>query len=449
MNHNLKLTNSLTRKKELFKPINPENITMYACGPTVYDNPHVGNARTLVVFDTLYRVLKKLFTNVKYVRNITDVDDKIIEASKNKKISINEITKNVTKVFHKNCKSLNCLVPTSEPRATDHIQEMVEMTKSLIKKNFAYSVEGHVYFSVSTFKEYGKLSNKNLDELKAGSRIEISKLKKNPMDFVLWKPSLPDDPGWEAPWGRGRPGWHLECSVMSEKYLGKNFDIHGGGLDLIFPHHENEIAQSCCNNSAEKFSNYWVHNGFVTINKEKMSKSLGNIVSISDAVDKYSGQVVRLALLSAHYSQPLDWNEKLLEEQKSIIEKWYQMYDETNENISLDIIETLLDDLNSPGFIAKIHELYVSAKKGDEQSKKSFNSACKLIGLFNLNKDQWENLKKIKTDISETFILKKINDRSIAKQKGDFSLADQIRNELLSKGVVIEDQKDKTIWKLK
>ena len=449
MNHNLKLTNSLTRKKELFKPINPENITMYACGPTVYDNPHVGNARTLVVFDTLYRVLKKLFTNVKYVRNITDVDDKIIEASKNKKISINEITKNVTKVFHKNCKSLNCLVPTNEPRATDHIQEMVEMTKSLIKKNFAYSVEGHVYFSVSTFKEYGKLSNKNLDELKAGSRIEISKLKKNPMDFVLWKPSLLDDPGWESPWGRGRPGWHLECSVMSEKYLGKNFDIHGGGLDLIFPHHENEIAQSCCNNSTEKFSNYWVHNGFVTINKEKMSKSLGNIVSISDAVDKYSGQVVRLALLSAHYSQPLDWNVKLLEEQKSIIEKWYQMYDETNEEISLDIIETLLDDLNSPGFIAKIHELYVSAKKGDEQSKKSFNSACKLIGLFNLNKDEWEKFKKIKIDISETFILKKINDRLIAKQKGDFKLADQIRNELLSKGVVIEDQKEKTIWKLK
>ena len=449
MNHNLKLTNSLTRKKELFKPISPENITMYACGPTVYDNPHVGNARTLVVFDILYRVLKKLFTNVKYVRNITDVDDKIIEASKNKKISINEITKNVTKVFHKNCKSLNCLIPTVEPRATDHIQEMVEMTKSLIKKNFAYSVEGHVYFSVSTFKEYGKLSNKNLDELKAGSRIEISKLKKNPMDFVLWKPSLPDDPGWESPWGRGRPGWHLECSVMSEKYLGKNFDIHGGGLDLIFPHHENEIAQSCCNNSTEKFSNYWVHNGFVTINKEKMSKSLGNIVSISDSVDKYSGQVVRLALLSAHYSQPLDWNEKLLEEQKSIIEKWYQMYDETNEEISLDIIETLLDDLNSPGFIAKIHELYVSAKKGDEQSKKSFNSACKLIGLFNLNKDEWEKFKKIKINISETCILKKINDRLIAKQKGDFKLADQIRNELLSKGVVIEDQKDKTIWKLK
>ena len=449
MNHNLKLTNSLTRKKELFKPINPENITMYACGPTVYDNPHVGNARTLVVFDILYRVLKKLFTNVKYVRNITDVDDKIIEASKNKKISINEITKNVTKVFHKNCKSLNCLIPTVEPRATDHIQEMVEMTKSLIKKNFAYSVEGHVYFSVSTFKEYGKLSNKNLDELKAGSRIEISKLKKNPMDFVLWKPSAEGDPGWDSPWGRGRPGWHLECSVMSEKYLGKQFDIHGGGIDLIFPHHENEIAQSCSNNSSEKFSNYWVHNGFVTINKEKMSKSLGNIISITEAVNKYSGQVVRLALLSAHYSQPLDWNDKLLENQRSTIEKWYQLYDETNEEISLDIIDSLLDDLNTPGFIAKIHELYTKANKGDEKSKKLFNSACKLIGLFDLNKNEWENLKKTNKDISEDFILKKIEERLTAKQEGNYKLADRIRDELLKKGVIIEDQKDKTTWKFK
>jgi cysteinyl-tRNA synthetase len=449
MNHNLKITNSLTRSKELFEPINAETITMYACGPTVYDNPHVGNARTLVVFDILFRILKKLFKNVNYVRNITDVDDKIIEASKNKKKTINEITENVTKVFHENCRSLNCLTPTKEPKATNHINEMVEMTKSLIDKKFAYEVDGHVYFSVSSFKEYGRLSNKNLDELKAGSRIEISKLKKNPMDFVLWKPSLTNDPGWDSPWGRGRPGWHLECSVMSEKYLGKNFDIHGGGLDLIFPHHENEIAQSCCNNSTKIFSNYWVHNGFVTINKEKMSKSLGNIVTISDAVDKYSGQVVRLALLSAHYSQPLDWNEKLLEDQKSTIEKWYQLYEDTNEEISLDIIETLLDDLNTPGFIAKIHELYSVAKKGDIKTKKIFNSACKIIGLFDLNKNEWENLKKANKDISETFILKKINERSSAKKKGDFNLADQIRNELLNKGVIIEDQKDETTWKFK
>jgi cysteinyl-tRNA synthetase len=449
MNHNLKITNSLTRKKELFKPINPNHITMYACGPTVYDNPHVGNARTLVVFDILFRILKNIYGNVTYVRNITDVDDKIIEASKKTNNSINDLTKKVTKNFHENCKSLNCLEPTKEPKATEHIKEMIDMTKSLIEKEFAYESDGHVYFSVSSFKEYGKLSNKNLEELKAGSRVEISKLKKNPMDFVLWKPSSESDPGWDSPWGRGRPGWHLECSVMSEKYLGKNFDIHGGGLDLIFPHHENEIAQSCCNNSTNKFSNYWVHNGFVTINKEKMSKSLGNIVTISDAVKKYSGQVVRLALLSAHYSQPLDWNDKLLESQKATIDKWYSLYEETKEVNLLDIAEILLDDLNTPGFIAKIHELYNKAKDGDPKSKIFFNGACKLLGLFDLDKKQWDNFKKSNTDISETLILQKINERLVAKKKGNFKLADQIRNELLEKGVSIEDQKEKTIWRFK
>ena len=449
MNLNLKLTNSLTRKKELFKPIDPKVITMYTCGPTVYDNPHVGNARTLVVFDTLFRILKKIYQNVNYVRNITDVDDKIIEASKKKNKSIQKITEEVTKVFHENCKSLNCLQPTKEPKATEHIKEMIEMTTSLINKKFAYVSEGHVYFAVTSFKDYGKLSNKNLEELKAGSRIEVSKLKKNPMDFVLWKPSLDEHPGWESPWGRGRPGWHLECSVMSEKYLGKNFDIHGGGLDLIFPHHENEIAQSCCNNSTQKFSNYWVHNGFVTIDKEKMSKSLGNIVTISDAVKKYSGQVVRLALMSAHYSQPLDWNEKLLLEQKSTIEKWYQLYQDSDEELDVEIIESLLEDLNTPGFIAKIHELYNFAKKGDEKSKKNFNSACRLIGLFNQSQNEWDKFKKSHSNVSEEFILNKINERLIAKNNGNYKLADQIRDELLKKDVVIEDQKDKTIWKLK
>ena len=449
MSLNLKLTNSLTRKKELFKPINSKEITMYACGPTVYDNPHVGNARTLVVFDTLFRVLKQIYQNVNYVRNITDVDDKIIEASKKKKKSIQKITEEVTKVFHENCKSLNCLQPTREPKATEHIKEMIEMTTSLISKKFAYVSEGHVYFAVTNFKEYGKLSNKNLEELKAGSRIEVSKLKKNPMDFVLWKPSLDEDPGWVSPWGRGRPGWHLECSVMSEKYLGKNFDIHGGGLDLIFPHHENEIAQSCCNNSTQKFSNYWVHNGFVTIDKEKMSKSLGNIVTISDAVKKYSGQVVRLALMSAHYSQPLDWNEKLLLEQKSIIEKWYHFYEDADEKLDKDVIESLLEDLNTPGFIAKIHELYNAAKKGDEKSKKNLNSACRLIGLFNESKNEWDKFKKSNSKVSEEFILSKINERFNAKNNGNYKLADQIRDELLKKDVVIEDQKDKTVWKFK
>ena len=449
MNHNIKITNSLTRKKEFFKPINSKEITMYACGPTVYNNPHVGNARTLVVFDTLFRVLKLVYGNVNYVRNVTDIDDKIIEIAKNNNKPINEITDEVLKVFHKNCKDLNCLKPTKEPKATEHVKEMIQMTNSLIKKEFAYVSEGHVYFSVTSFKKYGKLSNKNLDELKTGSRIEVSSLKKNPMDFVLWKPSNKEDPGWDSPWGRGRPGWHLECSVMSEKYLGKQFDIHGGGLDLIFPHHENEIAQSCCNNSTDKFSNYWVHNGFVTTNNEKMSKSLGNIVTISDAVHKYSGQVVRLALLSAHYSQPLDWNDKLLENQRVTIDKWYNLYDESDDEILLDEVEILLDDLNTPGFIAKIHQLYNNANKGDDKSKKVFNSACRLLGLFNLDKIKWDDFKKSNKNISETSILKMINERLEAKNKGDFKLADKIRNELFDKGVSIEDQKGKTIWRFK
>ena len=447
---NLHLTNSLSRKKEIFKPINSKKISLYACGPTVYDNRHVGNARSLVVFDVLFRVLRLIYgPNVNYVRNITDVDDKIIEASKKNKKSINEITNEVTKVFHENCKSLNCLNPTVEPKATEHIKEMIEMSSSLIKKGYAYESKGHVYFAINSFKNYGKLSNKNLEELKAGSRIKISDLKKNPLDFVLWKPSEDNDPGWDSPWGRGRPGWHLECSVMSEKYLGKNFDIHGGGLDLIFPHHENEIAQSCSNNSTESFANYWVHNGFVTFNKEKMSKSLGNIITISEAVKQYSGQVVRLALLSAHYSQPLDWNDELLQNQKNTIDKWYKLYEETKDTNILDISETLLDDLNTPGFIAKIHELYNAASNGDKKSKSLFNNACKLIGLFNINKQEWENLKKSNIKVSEDYISKKIAERTKAKKERNFTLADQIRKDLLEQGIVIEDQKDRTIWKLK
>ncbi len=447
--NNLRLTNSLSKKKEIFKPINPQNVSLYACGPTVYDSPHVGNARSLIVFDVLFRVLKILYnSNVTYVRNITDVDDKIIEASKKNKKKIYEITNEITKIFHENCESLNCLKPSVEPKATDHIKEMKEMTSSLISKGFAYENKGHVYFAIDKFKDYGKLSNKNLDDLKTGARVEISDLKKNPMDFVLWKPSNKEDPGWESPWGRGRPGWHLECSVMSEKYLGKRFDIHGGGLDLIFPHHENEIAQSCCNNNTKNFANYWVHNGFLTFNKEKMSKSLGNIISITKAVKKYSGQVVRLALLSSHYTQPLDWNDQLLINQESVLKKWYNLYlNENNNNYEVD--EILLDDLNTPGYIAKIHELYNAANKGDESKRIKFNNACKLIGLFNQSKKEWEDSKKSKISVSEDYIVKKIEERIKAKNKGDFSQADKIRKELSSKGIIIEDQKGKTTWKVK
>ena len=449
MGNDIFLTNNLSNKKEKFVPIDEKNIKMYVCGPTVYDDPHIGNARPIVVFDILYKIFKKKYPKVTYVRNITDVDDKIINSSKDKNISISELTENVNKSFQKDCSYLNCDIPTHQPKATEHIDLMIEMISNLINKGFAYEENQHIYFEVKKFKDYGKLSNKNLDELIAGSRVEVSDNKKNSQDFVLWKPSKDDEPSWESPWGKGRPGWHLECSAMSKKLLGNEFDIHGGGIDLLFPHHENEIAQSRCANDTKVFANYWLHNAFITMSNEKMAKSQGNILKIKDFRNKVSGQVLRLALMSAHYKQPLDWNDKLLENQRAIIEKWYQLYEKTNEEMSLKEIDILLDDLNTPGFIAKIHELYTNANKGDGKSKKLFNNACKLIGLFDLTKNEWEEFKKNNIDISEDLIKKKIEERFSAKQKGDFKLADQIRSELLDKGVIIEDQKGKTTWKFK
>jgi cysteinyl-tRNA synthetase len=448
----LQISNSLTRSKDLFKPINPKKVGMYVCGPTVYANPHVGNGRSLVVFDLLFRVLVQIYgkENVTYVRNITDVDDKIIETSKQKSTSIDKITTEVTNNFHQNTKDLNCLLPSVEPKATEHIKEMIEMIKSLIIKKLAYENDGHVYFLISDFKNYGKLANKNLEELQAGSRVEVSKLKKNPLDFILWKPALDDEPGWDSPWGRGRPGWHLECSAMSEKYLGKKFDIHGGGLDLLFPHHENEIAQSCSVNSTDVLANYWVHNGFLTMKKEKMSKSLGNIETISDVLKRYSGQVIRLALLSAHYKQPLDWNETLLEQSKATLEKWYELYDEKEININnMEYFSILLDDLNTPKYFAKLHELFNLALKGNKSKRDEFNKACRLIGIFNENKESLEKKKKVLAKIDERYILEKIEARMDARKSGDYKLADKIRNELLKNGIVIEDKQNKTEWKYK
>ena len=449
--NNLHLTNSLTNKKEIFTPINPKKVSLYACGPTVYDNPHVGNARALIVFDLLFRILIELYgkQKVTYVRNITDIDDKIIEASKNKKISISDLTKTITKKFHMDCENLFCLNPSKEPKATDHVHEMIKMIEKLISKKAAYENDGHVYFSVSSFKKYGILSNKNLDDLKAGARVEVSKLKKDPLDFVLWKPSDKDDPGWDSPWGRGRPGWHLECSVMSEKYLGSNFDIHGGGLDLIFPHHENEIAQSCVHNETDNFANYWVHNGFVTMNKEKMSKSLQNITTIEDATKKYSGQVVRLSLLSAQYKQPLDWNDDLLKEQSKTIDKWYSMYSSEISSKTPDRFNDLLDDMNTPLYISKLHELFKQSQNGNNDKRKEFNKACRLIGLFNESIEDRGNFKKSKIRISDEKILSKIKEREQAKKIGNYKLADQIRKELNKEGIDIKDEKGKTIWDYK
>ena len=448
----LQISNSLTRKKDLFKPINEKKVSMYVCGPTVYANPHVGNGRSLIVFDLLFRVLIRLYgkENVSYVRNITDVDDKIIEASKKKGISIDKITSEVTDIFRKNTKDLNCLTPTVEPKATDNINGMINMISSLIEKKLSYVNEGHVFFLISEFKNYGKLSNKKLDDLVAGSRVEVSKLKKNPLDFILWKPALNNEPGWDSPWGRGRPGWHLECSVMSEKYLGKNFDIHGGGLDLLFPHHENEIAQSCSNNSNDVLANYWVHNGFVTMKKEKMSKSLGNIETISDVLKRYNGQVIRLALLSAHYKQPLDWNESLLEQSQTTLEKWYELYDEKETNVNItEIFSSLLDDLNTPKYFANLHELFNLASKGDKEKRSEFNQACRLIGIFNEKKDVLVKKKQSLAKVDEKYILEKIEVRTQARKSGDYALADKIREELFKNGIVIEDKQNKTEWKYK
>ena len=453
MNKDIQLSNSLSNKKEIFIPIDDKKIRMYVCGPTVYDDPHIGNARPLVIFDILFKVLKCKYgnKNVTYVRNITDIDDKIIEASKNKKISIKELSENITNRFHKDCEYLNCDKPTFEPRATDNIALMINMVENLIKKNVAYESNKHVYFEVSKFNDYGKLSNKKKEELIAGSRVEESKNKKKQEDFVLWKPSTEDEPGWESPWGRGRPGWHLECSVMSKKYLGDKFDIHGGGRDLIFPHHENEIAQSRCANETEVFSNYWVHNGFITLSNEKMAKSQGNILKISDFKNNVNGQALRLALISAQYRQPLDWSDKLLDESQKTIDKWYKSYVELDKPklISDDDLLPLYDDLNTPKYIANLHKLFEKSQSGNLEDKKEFVSACNFIGLLTETKDEWENFKKNKSILNDELIEIKIKERNQARDNKNYELADKIRNELLEKGVQIEDKDGKTSWKFK
>ena len=443
------LTNNLTNKKEKFIPKNNKNIGMYVCGPTVYDDPHIGNARPLIIFDILFKLLKKKFVSVTYVRNITDIDDKIIKSSQEQKISTKELTENVTKSFLDDCKFLNCENPTHQPKATEHISLMIEMINDLMKKGYAYENKNHVYFEVKKFSDYGKLSNKNLEELIAGSRVEVSENKKNSEDFVLWKPSNDNEPSWDSPWGKGRPGWHLECSAMSKKFLGNEFDIHGGGIDLIFPHHENEIAQSRCANDTKVFANYWVHNAFITMSNEKMSKSQGNILKIKDFKKKISGQVVRLALMSAHYKQPLDWNEKLINNCQNTLDKWYRIYSPKIKDVDIPdaILKPLYEDLNTPGYIANLHQLYDKANKGEDLD--IFISACKFIGLFNEDSKQWDSFKKNKASISEEEIKKMIDLRNKARENKNYKEADEIRNKLLDKGVLIEDKDDKTLWKFK
>ncbi len=443
------LTNNLTNKKEQFVPKDKQNIGMYVCGPTVYDDPHIGNARPLVIFDILFRLLKNTFSKVTYVRNITDIDDKIIKSSKEQKISAKELTEKVTSSFLEDCKFLNCENPTHQPKATEHIDLMIEMINQLIQKGFAYENNNHVYFEVKKFSDYGKLSNKKLEDLIAGSRVEVSDNKKNSEDFVLWKPSVKDEPYWDSPWGKGRPGWHLECSAMSKKFLGNEFDIHGGGIDLIFPHHENEIAQSRCANESKVFANYWIHNAFITMSNEKMAKSQGNILKIKDFRNNISGQVLRLALISAHYKQPLDWNDKLINDCQNTLDKWYRVYsaNEKSAQVTEEVLKPLFEDLNTPGYIANLHKLYENASKGKD--RELFISACKFVGLLNEDKEQWENYKRNKALISESEINNKIDLRNKARADNDYKEADRIRDELSDKGVLIEDKDGKTLWKFK
>jgi cysteinyl-tRNA synthetase len=435
---NMKLHNTLTKKKEEFKPLDEKNVRMYVCGPTVYDRAHIGNARAVVVFDALYRTLRHLYGNnhVTYARNITDVDDKINAAAKERGIEISELTTNTTKMFHDDMAALNCLAPNIEPRATEHIEEMVQMCETLIANGNAYAAEGHVLFSVQSDEKYGHLSRRSRDEMIAGARVEIAPYKKDPADFVLWKPSSDDEPGWDSPWGRGRPGWHIECSVMSTKYLGETFDIHGGGADLKFPHHENEIAQSCCAYPGSEFTRYWVHNGFLSVEGEKMSKSLGNFVTVHDLLDDgVDGEIIRYALLATHYRKPLDWNKKALDDAKKALKKFYKVIGDSDETGEPDaeFIEALRDDLNTPKAYSILHKL---ADKGDASTLKS---CANILGLPS-------NFKQIKASNSnlDDSIIKLIEERKAARDAKDWAESDRIRDELATQGIVLKDNSDGT-----
>ena len=451
------LFNTLSGNKERLEAIDPNHLKIYACGPTVYNYAHIGNARMAVVFDTLVRTLRVIYPKVTYVSNITDIDDKIIEAAKEQNVEITSITQKYTKIYNDDMLKLNVLAPDIQPKATEYIPEMIELIVELIEKDFAYEKEGHVLFHVPTYQNYGKLSKRNRDEQIAGSRVEVAPFKKDPADFVLWKPSTDEQPGWESPWGIGRPGWHTECSAMSKKTLGLPFDIHGGGRDLIFPHHENEIAQSCCTSAnidePDSYAKYWMHNGFVTINGEKMAKSLGNIILVKDLAENYHGEVIRLALLSSHYRQGLDWNEKVIHQANKLINKLYEIKDDLdNVTISdkneddLDAISILMDDLNTPGLITELNNIvkeYNSSNSEKENIKSRLSLISSVLGIL---EDETFN------EISEEF-KNKINNmilkRSEAKNNKDFKTADAIRDQLIELGVEINDSSDGTEWKLK
>ena len=450
------LYDTFSKSKREFRPIDPKNIRMDVCGPTVYDYAHVGNARPVIVFDTLFRIMRHSYgvDHVTYVRNITDIDDKIIEAANSNKEDISSLTSRTIQYFHEDASYIGALVPTIEPKATDHIKEMVEMIETLIVKGFAYEVDGNVLFSSSKYDQYGKLSGKNIDEWIAGARVDIEDFKKEAADVILWKPSKDNEPGWESPWGKGRPGWHIECSAMSKKYLGDTFDIHGGGQDLIFPHHENEIAQSeCCHE--KKFANYWLHNGFLTVEGNKMAKSNGNFITVNELKDRYHGEVIRLAMLMTHYRQPLNWTENSLLESKKILNKWFSFFldieiSKVDEDfVDESILSALKDDINTPKAISELHKLFKNCTKEDVISIKKFINSARLLGLMLSSPKEWMEWNVRENNLDEIKINELIEKRNLLRDQGNYSDADKIRDQLDELEIILEDKDGKTTWKQK
>ncbi len=439
----VKLYNTIARKKEVFTPIDASNVRMYVCGPTVYDFAHIGNARPVVVFDVLFRLLRELYgeDNVTYARNFTDIDDRIMAKAKDAGVDISAITEKFSSVYEQDMATLNALTPSLQPRATDHIPEMLTMMATLIEKDHAYVAEGHVLFDVTSMANYGRLSGHSRDELVAGARVEVAPYKRDAADFVLWKPSSADQAGWDSPWGRGRPGWHLECSCMSAKHLGETIDIHAGGQDLIFPHHENEIAQSECANG-KIFSNYWMHNGYLTVDGEKMSKSLGNFHTVHDLIGDYPGEALRLSLLIAHYRQPVDFSRAVVAEQKKRLDRWYRLSERVTPSTAVPetVIAAISDDINTPQAIAALEAL----AKPDTAS--DLLAGAQFLGLLTQPAQDWFQGGGA-SDLDAAKIEVLITERSEAKANKDWATADRVRETLSAMGVTLEDGPAGTTWR--
>jgi cysteinyl-tRNA synthetase len=457
----LMLYDTLSRAKAALRPLDPSRVRMYVCGPTVYDYAHIGNARPVIVFDVLFRLLRHLYgaDHVVYVRNITDVDDKINARAAERGIDIRELTEETYREFHADVAALGCLEPTVEPRATEHIAEMVVLIDRLIANGHAYVAEDHVLFGVASMPDYGALSRRSLDDMIAGARVEVAPYKRDPMDFVLWKPSRPGEPGWSSPAGiatPGRPGWHIECSAMAWKHLGETFDIHGGGIDLVFPHHENEIAQSRCAFHTGMMAKVWMHNGFLQVEGEKMAKSAGNFVTIRELLSeqKWPGEVLRLNMLRTHYRQPTDWTLAGLEESQKVLDRWYHaVSDVTDDETDPDqeFLDALCDDLNTPRAIARLHAIHSEIKEPASglapiALKRKLRSAGRLIGLFQSGPQDWG---RGGADIDEDRVNTLIAARTAARKAKNFAESDRIRDELAAMGVVLKDNKDgTTTWEV-